>query len=119
MTTAEKVMVKILDLPGDSSSCPCLMPPGGPEHIAYIRQKARFLESALEEAYPGRTRVDSFNLLEHLEERESAAGQLLVTGQSCPPLVLINSEVRFAGVILRPQIAREVGRLLAEEKDRV
>jgi hypothetical protein len=117
MTPSEKVMVKILDLPGESSPCPCLMPTGGPEYFAYIRQKVRFLESALEEAYPGRTGVNYLDLLEHPEERESAAGQLLVAGQSCPPLVLINSEVKFSGVILIQQIVKEVGRLLAE-KDR-
>lgn len=118
MTPTAKVMVKILDLPGGSSPCPCLMPTGGPEYFAYIRQKVRFLESALENAYPGRTQVNYFNVLEHPEERESPAGQLLVAGQSCPPLVLINSEVKFAGVILIPKIVKEVGRLLADEQGR-
>jgi hypothetical protein len=111
-----KVIVKVLDLPGGSSPCPCLLPAGGPEYLDFMQQKVGFLESALEKAYPGRTEVLYLNLLEHPEERESPAGQLLVTGQSCSPLVLIDSEVRFAGAILISQIVKEGGRLLADGK---
>lgn len=114
MPGENKVIVKILDLPGKTSPCPCLMPTGGPEYFAFIQQKVEFLESALEKAYPGRAQVLYLNLLEHPEERESSAGQLLVTGQMCSPLVLIDSEVRFAGAVLISQIVKEVGRLLAD-----
>lgn len=113
MTGEKKITVKILDLPGDSSPCPCLMPTGGPEYFAFIQQKVESLKSASEEAYPRHAQVLYLNLLEHPEERESPAAHLLTAGQLCPPLVLLDSEVRFAGAILIPQIVKEVGRLLA------
>lgn len=54
MNPTEEVVVKILDLPGDSSSC---LPEGRSISPTSGRRQG-FLESALEEAYPKRTQVE-------------------------------------------------------------
>jgi disulfide oxidoreductase YuzD len=112
MKHSEMLMVKILDHPGDSSPCPCLLPTGGPEYFAFIQQKVASLKAALEKAYPGKTRVTYINLQENPTEQESAEGQLLVTKKLCAPLVLIDGEPKFSGMILIQKIVKEVGLLL-------
>ncbi len=112
MKHSEMVVVKILDLPSDSSPCPCLLPTGGPEYFAFIQQKVASLKAALEKGYPGKTRVTYINLQENPAEQESAEGQLLVNKKLCAPLVLIDGEPRFSGIILVQKIVKEVGRLL-------
>ncbi len=112
MKPSEMLVVKILDHPGDSSPCPCLLPTGGPEYFAFIQQKVASLKTALEKAYPGKTRVTYINLHENPEEQESSEGQLLVNQKLCAPLVLIDGEPRFSGIILVQKIVKEVGLLL-------
>jgi disulfide oxidoreductase YuzD len=109
---AEMLAVKILDHPGDCSPCPCLLPTGGPEYAAFIQQKVAALQTALEKAYPGKTRVTYIDLQENPAEQESAEGQLLLNKKLCAPLVLIDGEPKFAGMILVQKIVKEVGRLL-------
>jgi len=112
----EKVVVKILDLPGDTSPCPCLLPTGGPEYDVFIQQKVASLRAALEKAYPGRTRVEYLNLQENPAEQESAEAQFLATKQFSAPLVIINSEPRYGGIILVQKIVKDVGQLLGERE---
>jgi hypothetical protein len=114
MDPPEKVVVKILDLSGDSSPCPCLLPTGGPEYVAFMQQKVAALKTALEKAYPGQTRVEYLNLQENPAEQESPDAQFLASKQFCAPLVLINSEPRYGGVILVQKIVKDVGQLLGE-----
>jgi hypothetical protein len=77
---------------------------------AIFQQKVSELRTALEEAYPGRTRVEYVNLKENLAEQESENGRLLVTRQYPGPLVVIDGEPRFAGGILITKIVKEVGK---------
>jgi disulfide oxidoreductase YuzD len=112
MKHSEMLMVKILDHPGDSSPCPCLLPTGGPEYFAFIQQKVASLKAALEKAYPGKTRVTYINLQENPTEQESAEGQLLVNKKLCAPLVIIDGEPKFSGMILVQKIVKEVGLVL-------
>jgi len=112
MKPSEMVVVKILDQASDSSACCCLLPTGGPEYFAFIQQKVASLKVALEKAYPGKTRVTYINIHENPAEQESAEGQLLVSKKLCAPLVLIDGELRFSGIILVQKIVKEVGRLL-------
>lgn len=108
----EKVVVKILDLPGESGPCPCLLPTGGPEYLAFVQQKVASLQAALEKAYPGRTRVEYLNLQENPAAQASPEAQLLLSKQFCALLVIINSEPRYGGIILVQKIVKDVGRLL-------
>ena len=112
MKHSEILEVKILDNLGDSSPCPCLLPAGGPEYFAFIQQKVASLKTALEKAYPGKTLVTYINLQENPAEQASAEGQLLVKKKLCAPLVLIDGEPRFSGIILVQKIVKEVGLLL-------
>ena len=112
MKPSETVEVKILDRASDGSACCCLLPTGGPEYFAFIQQKVASLKVALEKAYPGKTRVTYMDLQENPAEQESAAGQLLVNKKLCAPLVLIDGELTFSGIILVQKIVKEVGRLL-------
>jgi hypothetical protein len=112
MKHSEMLVVKILDHPGNSSPCPCLLPTGGPEYFAFIQQKVASLKAALEKAYPGKTRVTYINLQGNPAEKESAEGQLLVNKKVCAPLVLIDGEPKFSRIILVQKIVKEVGLLL-------
>jgi disulfide oxidoreductase YuzD len=112
MKHSDVLELKILDYPGDSSPCPCLLPTGGPEYFAFIQQKVASLKVALEKAYPGKARVTYINLQENPADQESAEGQLLVNKKLCAPLVLIDGEPRFSGMILVQKIVKEVGLLL-------
>ena len=111
MKHAEMLAVKILDHPGDSSPCPCLLPTGGPEYLAFVQQKVASLQTALEKAYPGKTRVTYINLQENPAEKESAEGRLLINKKLCAPLVLIGGELKFSGIIRVQKIVNEVGLL--------
>ncbi len=112
MSGNDVVTVKILELPGVSGGCSCGTVACSPEMAALFQQKVAELRAALEEAYPGRTRVEYINLKENEAARESEAGQLLVTRRYPGPLVVINEEPRFAGSILIAKIVKEVGKAL-------
>lgn len=112
MTKNDLVTVKILELPGVSGGCACGPNPCSPEMAAIFQEKVAELRTALEEAYPGRTRVEYVNLKENQAERESEAGQLLVTRQYPGPLVVIDGEPKFAGAVLIKKIVKEVGNAL-------
>lgn len=112
MTKNDLVTVKILELPGVSGGCACGPNPCSPEMAAIFQEKVAELRTALEEAYPGRTRVEYVNLKENQAERESEAGQLLVTRQYPGPLVVIGGEPKFAGAVLIKKIVKEVGNAL-------
>ena len=100
MKHSEMLVVKIMDDPEDSSPCPCLLPTGSPEYFAFIQQKVASLKTALEKAYPRKTRMTYINLQDNPAEQASAEGQLLVNKKLCAPLVLIDGEPRFSGIIL-------------------
>lgn len=112
MTVKDGVSVKILELPGVSGGCSCGSVACSPEMAAVMQQKVAELQSALEESYPGRARVEYVNLKENQAERESEIGQLLVTKKYPGPLVVINGEPKFAGSIQIKKIVKEVGAIL-------
>ena len=112
MANKDFVKVKVLDLPGISGGCACSNPTLTPEYAAMLQQKVAELRTALEESYPGRTRVEYVNLKENQAERESEIGQLLVTKKYPPPLVVIDGEPKFAGSIQVKKIVKEVGAIL-------
>jgi len=112
MAQKDFVAVRILELPGVSGGCACGSMPCTPEAAAMFQQKITELRAALEESYPGKTRVEHVNLKENQAERESEIGQLLVTKKYPGPLVVINGEPKFAGAILIKKIVNEVGNIL-------
>lgn len=112
MAQDDRILVKILELPGASGGCACGTSGYSPEMAAIFQQKVAELQEALEAAYTGRTKVEYVNLKENQEERESEIGQLLVTRKYPSPLVVIGGEPKFAGSILIKKIVKEVGNLL-------
>jgi disulfide oxidoreductase YuzD len=112
MSNNKVVVVKVLRLPGASTGCSCGTVANPQEMAAMFQQKITELRAALEEAYPGRTRVEPVNLEENQEERETEIGQLLVTKKYPPPLVVIDGEPKFAGSIQVKKIVKEVGTIL-------
>jgi len=112
MSKNDHVTVKILELPGVSGGCSCGSVACSPEMAAMFQQKVAELRAALEEAYPGKTRVEHINLKENQAERESEIGQLLVTKKYPGPLVVIDGEPKFAGSIQVKKIVKEVGAIL-------
>ncbi len=107
------VEVRILELPGVSGGCSCGSVACSPEMAAMFQQKVAELRAALEEAYPGRTRVEYVNLKENQAERESEIGQLLATKKYPGPLVVIDGEPKYAGSIQVKKIVKEVGTVLS------
>ncbi len=112
MAQKDFVAVRVLELPGVSGGCTCGSMPCTPEAAAIFQQKIAELQTALEEDYPGKTRVEHVNLKENQTERESEIGQLLVTKKYPGPLVVIDGEPKFAGSIQVKKIVKEVGNLL-------
>jgi|UniRef100_A0A7C3WGQ6 disulfide oxidoreductase YuzD len=112
MAQNDRIIVRILDFPVSSGGCACGTGGYFPEMAVIFQQKVAELREALEEAYPGRTKVEYVNLKESQEERESEIGQLLVTRKYPSPLVVISGEPKFAGSILVKKIVKEVGNLL-------
>ena len=113
MAKADVIEVKILDAPGTTGGCSCGSPAtGGPGYGLMIQNKCRELREALEKTFPGRTSVEYQDLVEHPEERDTAAGQILVNRTFPPPLVVIGGEARFAGSIQVAKIVEAVGALL-------
>jgi disulfide oxidoreductase YuzD len=106
------ITVKILDLPGVGSGCACSSTPRGPEYTQTLLQKCSELKEALEASYPGKTTTELIDLSESPDERETEAGQLLVTKKFPPPLVVINGEPRYAGSIQVNKILNEVKKIL-------
>jgi len=115
MSQNNVVLVRILELPGVSGGCSCGSLPCSPEMAALLERKVDELRAALEEAYPGRTKVEYVNLKDNPTERESDIGQLLVTRQYPGPLVVIDGEPRFAGFIQVKRIVKEVGKMIVKE----
>ena len=105
------VEVKILELPGVSGGCSCGCGPNAcsPEMAAQFQQKVAELRAALEEAYPGRTRVEYVNLKENRTELESEIGQLLASKKYPGPLVVIDGTFR----VIEPDEIIENGEDLA------
>ena len=112
MTTKDFVEVRILELPGVSGGCSCGTVACSPEMAAMFQQKVDELRTAIEEAYPGKTRVEYVNLKENQAELESEIGQLLATKKYPGPLVVIDGEPKFAGSIQVKKIVKEVGAIL-------
>ena len=108
----DSVTVKILDLPGSGGGCACSSIPHGPEYVAALMQKCSVLKEALEANYPGKTSTEFVDLTKSQGEKETAAGQLLVNKKYPAPLVVIDSEARFAGSIQVNRIVKEVGKIL-------
>jgi len=112
MATKNLVGVLILDLPGINKGCACCTPTScGPEYSS-VKNKAEELKAALEEAYPGKTSTEYVDLLMDPQEKESKFGQLLTTKEEPSPLIVINDEMKSAGMVQVPVIVKEVGKIL-------
>ncbi len=107
------VSVKVLDLPGGGGGgCACSCKGGGADRSALVSQKMEELRAALEAAYSGRYSLAYVNLREDPAEKESSAGQLLVTGRFPAPIIVVEGEARFAGSIQVSKIVKAVGKAL-------
>jgi len=112
MATKNLVGVLILDLPGINKGCACCTPTScGPEYSS-VKNKAEELKAALEEAYPGKTSTEYVDLLINPQEKESQFGQLLATKEEPSPLVIIDGEMKYAGMVQVSVIVREIGKIL-------
>jgi hypothetical protein len=101
------IEVKVLDAPGLKGGCGCGGAPTPRDGItATIQEKCDELRAALEDRFPGRTRVQYRNLFEHPEEKETQAGQALVNRMFPPPIIVIAGQPKFAGSI---QVNRVIG----------
>jgi hypothetical protein len=110
LAQTQAVDVKILDAAGPTGGCSCgSATAGGTGYTQMVQNKCRELREALEGKFPGRTSVEYRNLVEHPEERDTPAGQLLVKRTFPPPLVVIDGEARFAGSIQVAKIVEAVG----------
>lgn len=112
MAPKDFVAVRILDLPGVGGACACSNPTLSPEYAAMLQQKVVELKAALEESYPGKTRVEYVDLRQDEKEKEGELGQLLATQKYPPPLVVIDGAPKFAGSIQVKKIVKEVGNIL-------
>lgn len=109
------IAVKILSMTGKSGGCAtCGSPSSSPEFMTLLIQKTKELEDALDASCPGKTKVELVDVKESTEEQKTEAGQLLVTGQYPPPLVLINGEPKFAGYIAVDKIVNEVQKTIGK-----
>lgn len=112
MAKTHTVKVVILDGPG-SGGCGCGGPAAGtPEYTLMIQSRGKELRDALEKNFPGRTTIEYRNIVDHPEERNTPAGQILVNRTYPPPLVVIDGEPRFAGSIQVAKVVEAVGTLL-------
>ena len=102
------ITIKILSMGAKSGGCATCGGGANPELMNLFTQKIKELEGTLNASYPGKTKVELIDLKESEEEQKSEAGQLLVTGQYPPPLILINGEPKFAGYIAVDKIVNEV-----------
>ncbi len=101
------VEVKILDAPGLKGGCGCGDASSSRDgKTATIQEKCDDLRAALEDRFPGRTRVEYRNLFEHPEEKETQAGQVLLNRMFPPPIIVIAGQPKFAGSI---QVNRIIG----------
>ncbi|MCL5126682.1 MAG: hypothetical protein M1511_19750 [Deltaproteobacteria bacterium] len=115
MSSKDFVTVKILSMGAKSGGCAtCGGGASNPEFINLLTQKIKELEEALNTSYPGKTKIELVDVKESEEEQKSEAGQLLVTGQYPPPLVLINGDPKFAGYIAVDKIVNEVQKTIGE-----
>jgi disulfide oxidoreductase YuzD len=113
MTKNKFVTVRILDLPGAGGGCcSCSDLSLSPEYATMLQQKMAELKAALEESYPDKTGVEYLDLRNAPAEKESEAGQLLVTKQYPTPLVMIDGQPKFAGSVQVKKIVAEVGTIL-------
>ncbi len=110
---ANKVSVKVLDLPGSGGCCTCGGAASGPEHLKLIGQKMDELDAALKAAYPDQYSLEYVNLRQNPAELGSTAGQLLASGRYPSPLIVIDGQARFAGSVLVNKILKAVGKALA------
>ena len=108
------VEVKVLDAPGLKGGCGCGSPaPPQDVKAATVQEKCEELRAALEDIFPGRTRVEYRNLFEHPEEKETQAGQALVNRMFPSPIVVIAGQPKFAGSI---QVKRIIGAVESQLK---
>jgi disulfide oxidoreductase YuzD len=107
--TKNFVKVRILDLP--TIGCGCNPATCGLDSVT-VKMMADTLQSALEEAYPGKTSTEYVNLLWTPQEQDSGFGKLLVTKKQPSPLIIIEDEIRYAGMFQVPVIVNEVGKIL-------
>ncbi|MGO8879797.1 MAG: hypothetical protein ACLPVO_15775 [Desulfomonilaceae bacterium] len=115
MSSKDFVTIRILSMTGKSGGCAtCGGGASSPEFMNLLTQKIKELKDALDASYPGNTKVELVDLKESEEEKQTEAGQLLVTGQYPPPLVLINGEPKFAGYIAVDKIVNEVQKTIGK-----
>jgi len=107
------IEVQVLDAPGLKGGCGCGGAPPQAGKPATIQEKCEELRAALEDSFPGRTRVEYRNLFEHPEEKETQAGQALVNRMFPSPIVVVAGQPKFAGSI---QVKRIIGAVESQLK---
>lgn len=114
MSPKNYVPVKILYLRGQSGSCPCACGSAldTPEGLQALHDKCRELKEALDAKYPGKASVDVIDMNTNPAETSTPGGQLLAQRQYPSPLIVIDGEPRFAGLIEIKRILEEVGKIL-------
>jgi hypothetical protein len=132
MTTAKTVDIVIYDAPSAGSSgcgCGCGHHHGSQGHdhhepedpLAKVNMElqARALALTLEEAFPGRVRVEYLNVLADPRGPRLPQTALLASLAYPSPLVYINGQGRFAGALPVERIREEVRKILSagESKD--
>ncbi len=114
MSAKNHVPVKIIYLVGQAGSCPCACGSAleTPEGLQALHEKCKELKEALDAKYPGRVSVDVIDMNTKPAETSTPGGQLLAHGQYPSPLIVIDGEPRFAGLIEINRILEEVGKIL-------
>jgi hypothetical protein len=122
MTDPVLVQVTIYDAPtAAASSCACGC--GGhhghdhpeaedPMGQVSMELQARALALTLEEAFPGRVRVEYINVLKDPQGTSLPQTAVLCAGAYPTPLVYLNGQGRFAGALPVERIREEVARIL-------
>lgn len=77
-----------------------------------VEMQVRALALTLEQAFPGRVRVEYINVLKDARGPELPQTKLLCSLAYPTPLVYLNGQGRFAGAIPVERIREEVGKLL-------
>jgi hypothetical protein len=126
MTGTKHVEIVIYDAPAvPASSCACGC--GGHHHGhgeagegtdplegVSLELQARALALTLEAAFPGQTSVEYINVLKDPRGQSLPQTALLCSLAYPTPLIYLNGQGRFAGVLPAERIREEVGKILEQ-----
>ena len=122
MSLTNMVDIVVYDAPtGASSGCACGC--SGHDHghedplsKVSMEMQTRALAMTLEQAFPGRVRVEYINVLKDPRGPELPQTKLLCSLAYPTPLVYLNGQGRFAGAIPAERLREEVENILASRE---